>query len=46
MLPRSPRLLTLIREPFAISGNFPIRIATLPGFWNNYGNSSDRVDTT
>jgi len=46
MLPRSPQHLTLIREPFAISGDFLIPIATMPGFWNNYGNSSDRVDTT
>jgi hypothetical protein len=31
MLSRSPRLLTLIREPFAISDGFLIRIMTLPG---------------
>ena len=32
MLPRSPRLLTLTREPFAISGDFLIPLATLPEF--------------
>jgi hypothetical protein len=46
MLPRSPRLLTLILEPFEISGDFLIQIAALRGFWNNCGNSSDRVGTT